>query len=89
MILPTPAYLRRSCRADPQVELTNTEDGKHGRLSFRAKKGEDSEYELDLELFAGVDKDKSKINITPRSIFMVLEKVDPESWPRLTKEPSK
>lgn len=75
--------------ADPQVELTNTEDGKHGHLSFRAKKGEDGEYELDLDLYAGVDKDKSKINITPRSIFMVLEKVDPESWPRLTKEPSK
>jgi hypothetical protein len=40
-------------------------------------------------LYAGVDKDKSKINITPRSIFMVLEKTEPESWPRLTKEPSK
>lgn len=83
----SPAYLDP---ADPQIDLSNTEDGKHGKLSFRATKaGEDAQYELDLELFAAVNKEKSKINTTPRSIFLVLEKEEEESWPRLTKEPSK
>lgn len=75
--------------ADPQIDLSNTEDGKHGHLTFKAQAGEGGQYELDLELFAAVDKEKSKINTTPRSIFMVLEKEAEESWPRLTKEPSK
>lgn len=74
---------------DPQVDLSNDADGKHGVLAFKSKTGGEAEYELDLQLYAAVDKDKSKINITPRSIFMVLEKTEAESWPRLTKEPSK
>jgi len=47
---------------------------------------EDAQYQLDLVLFAAVDKEKSKITVTPRSIFLVLEKQEADSWPRLTKE---
>ncbi len=74
---------------DPQIDLTNDADDKHGQLVFKSKTGGDAEYELDLQLYAAVDKEKSKINITPRSVFMVLEKKEAESWPRLTKESSK
>lgn len=56
---------------------------------FKSKTGGDAEYALELQLYAAVDKDKSKITITPRSVFMVLEKENAESWPRLTKESSK
>lgn len=69
--------------------MSNAEDGKHGHLTFKAKKGDDAEYELDLMLFAAVDKEKSKISVTPRSIFVALEKANADSWPRLTKESSK
>lgn len=79
----------RTCRTDPQIELSNDSDGKHGQLVFKSKTGGDAEYALELQLYAAVDKDKSKITITPRSVFMVLEKENAESWPRLTKESSK
>jgi hypothetical protein len=86
----TPSDLHAGdCPADAQVDVSNSEDGKHGHLVFKAKKGDDAEYELDLMLFAAVDKEKSKISVTPRSIFMALEKEAADSWPRLTKEPSK
>jgi hypothetical protein len=40
-------------------------------------------------LFGGVDKEKSKISVTPRSVFLVIEKAEEGSWPRLTKESGK
>jgi hypothetical protein len=36
-----------------------------------------------------VDKEQSKFNTLPRHIFLVLEKNEEGSWPRLTKESSK
>lgn len=73
---------------DPKIDLSNDADGKHGHLSFQSD-GAAGDYALDLDLFGGVDTDASKISVTPRQVFLVLEKKEPESWPRLTKESSK
>lgn len=74
--------------ADPQIDLDNTEDG-YGHLSYKAKASggvEDQLYELDLVLYKAVDKDSSKISISPRNIFLMIEKKEAETWPRLTKD---
>lgn len=73
---------------DPKIELTNTEDG-FGHLIYKsvASGGEDDKpYELDLTLFKAIDKESSKISASPRSVILVLEKAEEETWPRLTKE---
>lgn len=82
---PPPPALRR---ADPQLHLTNTDDG-NGHLTYKsvASGGEEDQlYELDLVLFGAVNKDASKISVSPRSVFLVIEKAAAETWPRLTKD---
>ncbi|KAI8463574.1 MAG: putative Hsp90 binding co-chaperone [Monoraphidium minutum] len=74
---------------DPKLELANEEDGKHAKLSFAGAAADGTAYALDLELYGAVDKDASKFNTIPRHIFLVLEKAEAGSWPRLTKGPSK
>ncbi|KAF8072731.1 P23-1 [Scenedesmus sp. PABB004] len=74
---------------EPKLEVTNSEDGKNGHLTYRATASggvEDQEYALDLMLYGGVDKEKSRITISPRSVFLVLEKSEAGTWPRLTKD---
>lgn len=76
---------------DPKLDVTNDADGKHARLVFEgaAAGGGGAAYALDLPLYAAVDKGASKLNVLPRHVFLVLEKKEPGSWPRLTKESSK
>lgn len=79
------------CAVDPQIDLDNT-DGSHGHLTFKATASggaDDQLYELDLVMYKAVDKEKSKISVSPRSIFLVVEKKESESWPRLTKDSGK
>ncbi|KIY98474.1 hypothetical protein MNEG_9489 [Monoraphidium neglectum] len=75
---------------EPKLEITSEDDGKQSRLTFSGTASDSgTEYSLDLQLFAGVDKEQSKFNTLPRHIFLVLEKNEEGSWPRLTKESSK
>lgn len=76
------------CCTDPQIALVNTEEN-FGHLTFKATASggvEDQVYELDLVLYKAVDKEQSKISISPRNIFLMIEKKEPESWPRLTQD---
>ena len=49
------------------------------------------DYHLDLEFYAEIDKEESKINHTAKNIEMVLRKKElkEEFWPRLLKDSKK
>jgi hypothetical protein len=50
---------------------------------------DDAQYTLDLVMYGAVDKEHSKISVSPRAVFLVLEKSEAGSWPRLTKDSGK
>ncbi|KAJ4917142.1 HSP20-like chaperones superfamily protein [Raphanus sativus] len=53
-------------------------------FDFSAKAGpENHVYELKLELHKKVNVEESKINIGLRSIFCIIEKIEPETWDKL------
>ncbi|XP_068337694.1 uncharacterized protein OsI_027940 isoform X2 [Pyrus communis] len=55
-----------------------------GTFSFSASAGaENHQYELKLDLFDKVNVEESKINVGVRSIFCIVEKAEPEWWPKL------
>jgi len=75
---------------DQKVEVSNTDDDKHARITFSGKAGsDDQDYELDLKLYGPVDTEKSKISISPRHIVVIVDKKEEGSWPRLTAETGK
>lgn len=85
--LPT-ALLHRHDSAGCKLDLNNLGEGdkQNGHLTFSGTSGEGTQYALDLQLYGSIDKEKSKVNVLPRHIFLVLEKSEAGSWPRLTKE---
>lgn len=73
--------------ASPKVDLTN--DGGHGKLSFRGSAG-GNDYALDVTFNKEINPEESKISATARHIFMVVAKSGSGPyWPRLTKDSSK
>ncbi|XP_018433561.2 co-chaperone protein p23-1 [Raphanus sativus] len=53
-------------------------------FDFSAKAGpENHVYELKLELHNKVNVEESKINIGLRSIFCIIEKIEPETWDKI------
>ena len=85
----------QDCKS-PDVKLTNDADSKHGHLSFRGKgEGADPEaheYGLDLNLFAAIDVEGSKVATSDRGVVLVVAKADKdaeEHWPRLLKASGK
>lgn len=62
-----------------------------GKAKSHAVGPEDHDYELDMELFAAVSAEDSKISVTPRCVFLLVAKkaTDEEYWPRLTKSKDK
>ncbi|KAM1001715.1 hypothetical protein FF1_008198 [Malus domestica] len=55
-----------------------------GTFSFSASAGaENHQYELKVDLFDKVNVEESKINVGVRSIFCIVEKAEPEWWPKL------
>jgi len=71
---------------DPKVVLENDEKDEYGKLTFSGT-AEGQPYLLEVEFFKAIDKDASKISISPRHVFlMVLKKGDSDHWPRLTKD---
>lgn len=86
---------RQDCKS-PDVKLTNDAEGKHGHLVFRGKgEGADPEaheYGLDLDLFAAIDVEGSKVATSDRGVVLVVAKADKdaeEHWPRLLKAAGK
>jgi hypothetical protein len=77
-----------SHKTDAKLDVANDDEKKHATLTFAGASGGDA-YALSLPLYAAVDKDKSKFNVLPRHVFLVLEKAEAGSWPRLTKESTK
>jgi prostaglandin-E synthase len=70
---------------DQTFKLDNSEDGTYGKLSFSGKAGTDAiDYVLELDLNGAIVAADSKVSITPRHIFIVIEKVEEGHWERLT-----
>lgn len=67
-----------------KTDLTST------KLSFAAE-SKSKKYAVDLEFYAEIDVDASKMHHSGRGVEMVLMKkeVKQEYWPRLVKEPKK
>lgn len=70
---------------DPKVNLEPD-----GVFTFSATAGaENHSYELKLDLYDKVNVEESKINIGPRSIFCILEKVESKWWNKLLRGDAK
>jgi len=42
---------------------------------------------MEQALYGEIDVEASKVSVTPRNVFMILQKKEPHGyWPRLTKE---
>lgn len=85
----------QDCKS-PDVKLSNDADNKHGHLLFRGKgEGADPEaheYGLDLEFFAAIDAEGSKVATSDRGVVLIVAKADKdaeEHWPRLLKASGK
>lgn len=55
------------------------------KLTFSGKT-DSAEYQLELCFFNEIDKEASKVSVSPRSIFCVIVKKEEGHWDRLTKE---
>ncbi|KAF5830560.1 HSP20-like chaperone [Dunaliella salina] len=75
---------------DEKMDLSNVDGA--GKLSFSGKRAEsagspEQEYAMEQQLYGEIDVEASKVSITPRNVFMVIQKKEPHGfWPRLTKE---
>ncbi|ORY99383.1 HSP20-like chaperone [Syncephalastrum racemosum] len=71
------------------MDITNPViDVKPDRIHFKAKgEKEQNEYEFEIEFYKEVDVEKSKQNLTPRKLSLVLykKKDEEEYWPKLQK----
>ncbi|KAL3626017.1 hypothetical protein CASFOL_029566 [Castilleja foliolosa] len=64
---------------DPKIDIDP-----EGTFTFTATGGQDNNlYELELNLLDKVNAEESKINISVRNIFCVLEKVEKKWWTKL------
>ena len=86
---------KQDCKS-PDVKLTNDADSKHGHLAFKGKgEGADPEaheYGLDLDFFAAIDVENSKVASNDRGVVLIVAKADKDSeehWPRLLKASGK
>lgn len=102
MLIPTVLWAQRKdklyvtldvqdVQADPKIVVDNDETEKVGKLTFDGvavgAEGEKKEYSLSLTFYKEVNREESKVHISPRHIFLVLVKAEPgEHWPRLTKD---
>lgn len=91
----TTSHGTQDCKS-PDVKLSNDADNKHGHLLFRGKgEGADPEaheYGLDLEFFAAIDAEGSKVATSDRGVVLIVAKADKdaeEHWPRLLKASGK
>lgn len=71
---------------EPKILLEN-----EGKLSFAGKCGPDKlPYAVELDFYGPVNKDESKIAVTPRYVFFLVMKTEEgPHWPRLLKEKGK
>lgn len=101
MLLPTVLWAQRKDKLfvtldiqdvkNEDIKLENDAEGKHGILRFKGKAGaEQQDYQLDLAFCKAINVEESKVSVSPRQIFLVIEKADTDGhWPRLTKESGK
>ncbi|XP_074353158.1 uncharacterized protein OsI_027940-like [Apium graveolens] len=92
---PEVKWAQREDRIFITVLLADTKDPKvnlepEGVFKFSATAGgENHSYELKLDLLDKVNVEESKINISPRSIFCILEKAESKWWDKLLKGDAK
>lgn len=74
--------------SDQTIKLDNDDEQKVGKLHFDGKAGpEKIEYELDITFYSEIDVKESKVSVSGRNIFLVVQRKEPgEYWPRLTKD---
>lgn len=92
----TPTLTTQQDCKSPDVKLSNDPENKHGHLVFKGKgEGADPEahdYGLDLEFFAAIDVEGSKVATSDRGVVLIVAKADKdaeEHWPRLLKAAGK